>query len=116
MKTTILSLTCLLLAPVAFAQGPQQRESQTTGAIEQPITVTGTAVITSEGGLAGSYQPYKTLIVNKDTPGRYVLNGPGHILNTKGEVVRTAIRPGTRVRVYYTGTGKALTLDHVVVD
>jgi hypothetical protein len=116
MKTAILTLACLLIAPMAFAEAPAQHENQTATTIEQPITVTGAAVITNEGGLAASYQPFRTLIVRKDTPGRYVLNGPGHILNTKGEVVRTAIRPGTRVHVFYTGTGTLRTLDHVVVD
>ena len=115
MKRTIVTLACLIIAPMAFAQThSQQRESPTT--IEQPVTVTGKAIITSEGGSAASYQPFKTLVVNKDTPGRYVLNGPGHVVNYKGEVIRTAIQPGTRVRVYYVTTGGARMIDHVVVD
>jgi uncharacterized cupin superfamily protein len=116
MKKTIITLACLLLAPMAFAQTQSKRENNTTTATEQPITVTGTTVITSEGGSAANYQPSKTLVVNKNTPGRYVLDGPGHVVNSKGEVVRTAIRRGTRVRVYYVGTGTSRTIDRVVVD
>ena len=116
MKTTIVALACLLVAPMAFAQTHSKRESHTTIATEQPITVTGTTMITSEGGSAAIYQPFKTLVVNKGTPGRYVLNGPGHVVNKNGEVIRTAIRQGTRVRVYYVSTGGLPTVDHVVVD
>ena len=116
MKKSIVTLACLLIAPMAFAQTHSKHESHTTNATEQPITVTGTTVITNEGGSAAIYQPFKTLVVNKGTPGRYVLNGPGHVVNEKGEVIRTAIRPGTRVRVYYVSTGDSRTVDRVVVD
>ena len=114
MKRTIVTLACLLTVPMAFAQTHSKRESQTR--TEQPITVTGKMIMTSEGGSAASYQPLKILVVNKDTPGRDVLNGPGHVVNNKGEVIRTAIRPGTRVRVYYVDTGGSRMVDHVVVD
>jgi uncharacterized cupin superfamily protein len=116
MKRTIVSLACLLIAPMAFAQTHSKRENHTITATEQPITVTGTTATASEGGSAANYQPSKTLVVNKNTPGRYVLDGRGRVVNSNGEVVRTAIRPGTRVRVYYVGTGTSRTVDHVVVD
>jgi len=116
MKNKIGTLACLLIAPMAFAQTYEKRENRTTNATEQPITVTGTTVRTSEGGSAGIYQPFKTLVVNKGTPGRYVLSGPGHVVNRDGKVIRTAIKPGTRVRVYYASTGRSRTVDHVVVD
>src|SRR6266516_6420124 len=44
------------------------------------------------------------------------INGPGHIVNKKGEVVRTAIKAGARVRVYYVNTGGSRVVDHVVVE
>jgi len=116
MKNKIVTLACLLIAPMAFAQTHSKRENHTTTATDQPITVTGTTVITTEGGSAGIYQPFKTLVVNKGTPGWYVLSGPGHVVNRDGKVIRTAIRPGTRVRVYYASTGRSRTVDHVVVD
>jgi uncharacterized cupin superfamily protein len=116
MKKVIITLASLLFASMAFAQTDSKRETNTTTATEQAITVTGTTMITSEEGSAAIYQPFKTLVVNKDTPGRYVLNGPGHVVNRKGEVVRTAIKAGTRVRVYYASTDGVRTIHHVVVD
>jgi Xaa-Pro aminopeptidase len=120
MKKTIVTLACALIAPLAFAQTSSKgtRQGATTA---EPITVTGTMVeaTTSEEGAAASYQPAKTLVVRQDgvnKPGHYVLNGPGHIVNKKGEVVRTAIKPGARVRVYYVNTGGSRVVDHVVVE
>jgi hypothetical protein len=48
-------------------------------------------------------------------PSRYVLNGRGHVVNKTGEIVQTAIKPGTRVRVYYANMGDLRMIDHVVV-
>jgi hypothetical protein len=119
MRKTIVSIACcVLITPLAFAKESKQKKQNTTHT-EQGVTVTGTTVTTAEGGAATSYQPTKTLVVCQDDPkdpGRYVLNGRGHIVNTKGEVIRTAIRPGTRVRVYFASTGGVRTIDHVVVD
>ena len=118
MKKTIVTLVCLLIAPLAFAQTSSKgkRQGPTT---TEPITVTGTIITTTtEDGAAASYQPVKTLVVREDgsnKPGSYVLNGPGHVVNKAGEVVQTAIKPGTRVRVYYIDTGHSRVVDHVVV-
>src|SRR5690348_7618726 len=103
MKKPLAILTCCaLLTSVAFAQ--TKDTSKATGNTEA-ITVTGTIIkMTTGEGSAANYQPAKTLVVREDrsnTPGSYVLNGPGHVLNKNGEVVRTAIKPGTHVRVYY---------------
>ena len=110
MKKLLISIACCaFVAPLAFGQGPTDTE--------QGITVTGvTPSTTVEGGEAARYQPRKTLVVHNEGPGRYVLSGPGHVFNSKGERVRTAIRPGTRVRVYFASYGGVKTLDRVVVD
>ncbi len=50
------------------------------------------------------------------TTGSYVLSGPGHVVNKNGEVIRTAIKPGSRVRVYYANMGDLRMVDRVVVD
>jgi hypothetical protein len=120
MKKTIVTLACCaLLAPLGFAQTSSKGAKQGTTTTE-PITVTGTFLkMTTEEGAAGSYQPAKTLVVREDrsnTPGSYVLKGPGHVVNKNGEVIRTAIKPGTRVRVYYTNMGDSRVVDHVVVE
>ena len=110
MKKVLISIACCaFVAPLAFGQGPT--------ATEQGITVTGTSpAATVEGGEAARYQPRKTLVVHNEGLGRYVLNGRGHVFNSKGEAVRSAIRPGARVRVYFASYGGVKTLDRVVVD
>jgi hypothetical protein len=120
MKKTIVTLVCCaLLAPLAFAQTGSKgtRQGATT---TEPITVTGTLIkMTTEEGAAASYQPVKTLVVREDgsnTPGSYVVSGPGHVMNKAGEPIRTAIKPGTRVRVYYVNAGNSRVIDHVMVE
>jgi hypothetical protein len=114
MKKIIVTLACLLVAPLAFAQPSSTNKGQTTA---EPITVTGTIIkMTTEEGSAAIYQPLKTLVVSKDTPGRYVLDGPGHVVNKNGDAIQTAIKPGTRVRVHYANIGGLRMVDHVVVD
>ncbi len=120
-KKTIIILACgALIAPVAFSQTRSTHKKQTTTATEQPITVTGTIIkMTTGEGSAANYQPFKTLVVREDrssTPGSYVLNAPGRVVNKNGEVIQTAIKPGTHVRVYYVNTGDSRVVDHVVVD
>jgi hypothetical protein len=116
MKKIILTLVCMLIASLAFAQTSSTHKRQTT---TEPITVTGAIIKTmTEEGAAASYQPIKTLVVREDrsnTAGRYVLNGRGLVANKAGEVVQTAIKPGTRVRVYYINTGDLRMVDHVVI-
>jgi hypothetical protein len=120
-KETIVILACgALITPVALAQTRSTHKRQTTTATEQPITVTGTIIkMTTGEGSAANYQPVKTLVVREDrsnTPGSYVLNEPGRVVNKKGNVIRTAIKPGAHVRVYYVSTGDSRMVDHVVVD
>ena len=118
MKKIILTLGCVLIALLAFAQPSATDKKQGTTTTE-PVQVTGTIIrTTTEEGAAASYQPGKTLAVREDSsknPGRYVLNGRGHVLNKSGEIVQTAIKPGTRVRVYYADMGDLRMIDHVVV-
>ena len=116
MKKTIVTIACTLIALLAFAQ-PGSKGTKTT---TETITVTGTIIPSAiEDGAAANYQPAKTLVVREDNsnnPGRYVLNGPGHVVSKNGEVIRTAIKPGTHVRVYYANMGDLRMVDRVVVD
>ena len=112
MKKIVMSLACCaFVAPLAFGQGPQAT------ATEQGVTVTGTSPLSMvEGGEAARYQPRQTLVVHNEGSGRYVLNGPGHVFNSKGEIVQGALRPGTRVHVYFANSGGVKTVDRVVLD
>jgi hypothetical protein len=114
MKKIIVTLACSLVAQLAFGQPNSIDKKQTT---TEPVTVTGAIIkMTTEEGSAAIYQPLKTLVVSKDTPGRYVLEGPGHVLTKNGDVIRTAIKPGARVRIHYANQGSLRTVDRVVVD
>ena len=120
MKKLITILVCgALLAPLAFAQ-PESKGKGQGASTTEAVTVTGTIIkMTSEDGSAANYQPARTLVVREDrfnTPGSYVLNGPGHVVNKKGEVIQTAIKPGTHVRIYYANAGDSRIVDRVVVD
>jgi hypothetical protein len=118
MKKIVVTLGCVLIAPLAFAQ-PNSTDKRQGTTTTEPVEVTGTIIRTMIAeGAAASYQPRKTLVVREDSsnnPGRYVLNGRGHVVNKAGEIVQTAIKPGTRVRVYYADMGDLRMIDHVVV-
>ncbi len=117
-KPVAILICCALVTPLAlFAQPESKGKQQET---TEPITVTGTIIkMTTEDGSAANYQPVKTLVVREDrsnTPGSYVLSGPGHVLDKNGQVIRTAIKPGAHVRIYYAQSGDLRMVDHVVVD
>jgi hypothetical protein len=118
-KLITILICCALLAPLAFAQPESKGKGQGASTTEE-VTVTGAIIkMTSEEGSAANYQPVKTLVVREDrsnTPGSYVLNGRGHVVNKNGEVIQTAIKPGTRVHIYYANVGDSRMVDRVVVD
>ena len=112
-KTIVVLACCALFAPLAFAQ----TKKQTTTATET-ITVTGRIVTESQEGAAANYQPARTLVIREDSsnkPSRYVLEGRGNVVDKQGDTVKTAVKPGTRVRVYYTNVGDQRVIDHIVV-
>ena len=118
-KPIAIIVCCALLAPLAFAQPQSKGKGQATSTTEE-ITVTGAVIkMTSEEGSAASYQPTKTLVVLEDrsnSPGTYVLNGRGHVVDKNGEIIQTAIKPGTKVHIYYANIGDSRMVDRVVVD
>lgn len=111
---------CALIAPLAFAESKEKKQkASATATVEQGVTVTGTIVSKVEEATATNYQPARTLIVRNDRSNdtsTYVLNGRGHVLNRKGEIIHTAIKPGAHVRVYFASANGVQTIDHVVVD
>jgi hypothetical protein len=116
-KPISILVCCALLAPLAFAQPESKGKGAST---TEAVTVTGAIIkMASEEGSAANYQPVKTLVVLEDrsnTPGTYVLSGRGHVVNKKGEVIQTAIKPGTKVHIYYANVGDSRMVDRVVVD
>src|SRR5438067_9364970 len=118
-KPITILVCCALLAPLAFAQPESKGKAQGATTTEE-ITVTGTIIkMTSEEGSAANYQPFKTLVVREDrsnTPGNYVLKGRGHVVNKNGEIVKTAIKPSTRVKIYYANIRKSHQNEHVNIQ
>src|SRR2546430_17169067 len=118
MKKIVVTLGCVVIAPLAFAQPSSTDKKQNTTTTER-IKVTGTIIrTTTEEGAAASYQPAKTLVVREDRSNnavRYVLNGRGHVVNKAGEIVHTAIKPVARVRVDYADMVLSRMVGHVAV-
>jgi hypothetical protein len=115
-KTLVVLAGCALVAPLAFGQTRSTHNGTTS--TEKAVTVTGTTITAIEDGAAASYQPAKTLVIRQDNaakPGRYILDGPGHVVDKKGDPVVASVKPGTRVRVFYTNVGDQRMIDHVVV-
>jgi hypothetical protein len=114
-KTMVTLACCALIAPLAFGQ---TRSAHNGATVEKPITVTGTLITATEDGAAANYQPAKTLVIRQDNaakPVSYTIDGPGHVVDKRGDPVIASVRPGTRVRVFYTSVGDQRLIDHVVV-
>src|SRR3954471_20179840 len=120
MKKSILILACAAIAPFAFAQtSTTTTESATT---KNPVTSesTTTTTTTSTDGTVTTFEPGKTIVVRRngpDGPISYALSKTARFLNRSGaEIQATTIKPGTKVHVYYNGTGEARVANRVVVD
>jgi hypothetical protein len=103
-KKTINALACALIAPLAFAQ------TSTTTA-EQMTTGSGTVT---------TYEPGKIIVVGSENAPdtfSYVLDNTVRYVNKAGrQIDERLIKPGTRVHVYYDGTGETPVVNRVVVD
>ena len=119
MKKTILTLACALIAPLAFAQSTTTTE--TTKTKTNPLTgktkTTTETTTTYSAGTVSTYTPGKTIIVKgEEGPVEFALKAPFRVVNAAGNVVKEAITPGQKVKVYYTGTGDTRVVERVVVD
>ncbi len=114
-KRIMIALACALIAPLAFAQTSTTTTEQTTTAT-QPTTTTETTT-TYTAGTVTTYEPGKTIVVKSDQgPVSFALGTAARVVNGAGHVVKSALRPGQRVRVYYTGAGDTRAVEHVVVE
>lgn len=96
-RKLIVALACVFMASLAFAQ---------TTTTSERVTVTGTLMGVEEG-TAANYQPARTLVVRTDNADqqRFELFGSGLVYDKLGRVVKGQIKPGTRVRIFYTSVG-----------
>jgi len=121
MKKSILILACAAIAPFAFAQtSTTTTESTTTKTNPVASTTETTTTTTSTDGTVTTFEPGKTIVVRRtgaDGPISYALGKTVRFLNREGaEIKAERIRPGTRVHVYYDGTGETRVVNRVVVD
>jgi len=113
MKSILLSIVCALAAPLAFAQTTSTTTEQTT---TQPTTTTETTT-TYTAGTVTTYEPGKTIVVKSDEgPVSFALGTAARVVNGAGHVVSSALKPGQRVRVYYTGPTERRTVERVIVE
>ena len=119
MKKSILILACAAIAPFAFAQTSTTTTESTTTKTN-PVTTETTTTTTSTEGTVATFEPGKTIVVRRngaDGPISYALGKTVRFLNRAGTEIEAArIKPGTRVHVYYDGTGETRVVNRVVVD
>jgi hypothetical protein len=115
MKKLIIGLACAAVAPFAFAQTSTTTTEQTTTA---PATTTSTTSTTYTSGTVTTYEPNKTIVVKdeKEGPVSFALHAPVRVVDRAGHVVKRALTPKDKVKVYYTGTGETRVIEHVEVD
>jgi endonuclease YncB( thermonuclease family) len=115
MKKIIIGLACAVIAPFAFAQTSTTTSEQTTTTAPATTTTTST---TYTSGTVATYEPGKTIVVKdeREGPVSFALHAPVRIVDKAGHVVKRALTPKDRVRVYYTGTGETRVIEHVEVE
>ena len=116
MKKTIIGLICALVTPLAFAQTSSTTTEETT--TTKPATTTETTTDTTyAAGTVTTYEPGKTIVVRSEQgPVSFALGTAARIVDTAGKVVTAPLRPGEKVRVYYTGPTESRTVERVVVE
>src|SRR5205085_8344099 len=117
MKKLIIGLACAAVAPFAFGQTSTTTTEQST--TTAPATTSETTTSTTyTAGTVTTYEPDKTIVVRDEHEGpvSFALHAPVRIVDRAGHVVKRALTPKDKVRVYYTGTGDTRVVEHVEVQ
>jgi hypothetical protein len=113
-KKTINAIACALIAPLAFAQ-----TSTTTTELETTNQRT-TPPETASGVVTTTYQPGKIIVVGsesaQDTFSCVLDKGVRYVNKAGREIDEHRIKPGTRIHLYYDGTGETREVNRAVVD
>src|SRR5438477_8112070 len=117
MNKSIITVACALIAPLAFAQTSTTTTEQTTATAPAATTTTETST-TYEAGTVTTYTPGKTIVVKSEREGplSFALGTAARVVDGAGKIVTAPLRPGQKVRVYYTGTGDTRVVEHVQVE
>ncbi len=120
MKKSILTLACVAMAPLAFAQ--------TTTTTEETVTKKGllgsktetTVTTTTDEGVVTTFTPGSALVVKRvgvTEPVSYTLTKTVEYVDGAGKVIDASIvKPGARVHVYYDKDGTTQVVRRVVVN
>ena len=104
MKKTINALACALIAPLAFAQ-------TSTPSAKQP---------TPDSGTVTTFEPGEIIVVGSasaDDTFCYALDDSVRYVNKAGKQIdEHQVKPGSRIHIYYDGTGEPSEVNRVVVD
>ena len=115
MRSSIITLACALVAPVAFAQTSTTTTEQTT--TTAPATTTTPESTTYSAGTVTTYEPGKTIIVRgPEGPVSFALGTAANVVDAAGKAITAPIRAGQKVRVYYSGPTEKRVVQRVVVE
>jgi hypothetical protein len=114
MRRIIIVLVCAMIAPLAFAQTKKTKVQQTTAIQAAATTETATS---ATAGTVRKYESGKTIMIDS-TQGSlsFALGAGARIVDNAGNVVTSPLKPGERVRVYYTGSNQNRMVERVVVE
>jgi len=114
MRRIITAFVCVMIAPLAFAQTKKTKVQQTTA--PQPAAATEAATRYS-AGMVRKYEPGRTMLVDTiQGQVSFALGANAQIVNNAGNAVTSPLKPGERVRVYYTGSNQKRMIERVVVE
>lgn len=121
MKKLIIGLVCALVAPLAFAQtGITDAQSRTrTTTTTTTTNAEPSTTDTYTAGTVTTYEPGRTIVVrgdNDEGPVRFAIGKAVRIVDRAGHVVKRALTPRDKVRVYYTGNGDQRVVERVEVE
>ena len=119
MKKTILTLACVAIAPLAFAQTSTTTETSKTKSGPLGSKTETTTNTTSAEGTVSTFEPGKTIVVRRTgvtEPATYTLGKTVTYVNRSGKTIEASmIKPGVPVHVYYDTPGST-TVTKVEVD
>ena len=114
MRRMIIAFVCVMIAPLAFAQTKKTKIQPKTAT--QPAATAETAT-SNTAGTVRKYESGKTIMIDSTQgPLSFALGANAQIVNNAGNAVTSPLKPGERVRVYYTGTNQNRMVDRVVVE
>jgi hypothetical protein len=114
MRRIIIAFVCVMIAPLAFAQTNKTKVQQTTAT--QPAATTETAT-RSTAGTVRKYESGRTMMIDSTQgPVSFALGANAQVVGSAGNAVTSPLKPGERVRVYYTGAGQNRMVERVVVE